>query len=215
MGNNDHFYRLEYERGEEVRFVSHLDFVKVFERALRRASVDVAYSEGFNPRMLLVFGNPLPVGFTSKSEFVDIRTTADYDPGKLAEMLNGALPSPVRIKSAIRLEKPYEPIVRSIGFNTYTVFTDAGDSAAEKLICAYESACRIETVKRSKSGPKTVDIKAHVRRFFYEGEGRFVIETSGGQENNLRPDTAFKAAAENADCGGINILHIRKTASSA
>ncbi|MBP5665830.1 MAG: DUF2344 domain-containing protein, partial [Clostridia bacterium] len=49
-------FRLSYSRGDAVKFVSHLDFVKVFERAIRRACVDVAFSNGFNPRMQLVFG---------------------------------------------------------------------------------------------------------------------------------------------------------------
>ena len=214
MENPEFICRLKYERGEDVRFVSHLDFVKVFERALRRAAVRVAYSEGFNPRMLLVFGNPLPVGFTSCAEFVDIKTQTDYAPEELCALLNSHLPAPVRIISGVRLVKPYDSIVKSVRYNTYRIFSDASDSDADNIIRGYNDAEGIETVKKSKSGPKTVEIKQLIRRFGYDGEGRFTIETCGTQENNLRPDVAFNAITGRFAPGSVGILHIHKTDSS-
>ena len=202
-------YRLKYERGESVRFVSHLDLVKVFERALRRASVDVLYSEGFNPRMLLVFGNPLPVGFTSSSEFVDIKTGTCYECSDLIGKLNDHLPGDIKIVSGSILVKPYDSIVSSIRFNKYHVYTDASPEAAAVLLRDHETSETIETVKRSKSGPKTVDIKKMIRYFGYEGDGLFIIETSGTQENNLRPDLALRTFAER-NALEIRMLHIHK-----
>jgi radical SAM family uncharacterized protein/radical SAM-linked protein len=64
--------RLRWGRTERYRYMSHLDNLRLLERAIRRARIPVAYSQGFNPSMKLSFGPPLPLGFTSEAEHVDI-----------------------------------------------------------------------------------------------------------------------------------------------
>jgi radical SAM-linked protein len=59
--------RVKFERSQEVKFISHLDMMKAFERALRRAGLPIGYSKGFNPHPLMVFGLPLSVGMTSQA----------------------------------------------------------------------------------------------------------------------------------------------------
>ena len=68
--NNNYFLR--YEKTENVKYVSHLDFVRMFGRALRRAHLPIAYSEGFNPHPLLTFALPLSVGYTSECEIIEL-----------------------------------------------------------------------------------------------------------------------------------------------
>lgn len=63
---------MSYTKKNEARYIAHLDLTRVFDRALRRAQIDVAYSEGFNPHPKIAFGPPLPVGVESMREFVDI-----------------------------------------------------------------------------------------------------------------------------------------------
>ena len=64
-------YYLTYKRGDSIKYVSHLDFVRVFGRAFRRAELPIAYSEGFNPHPLLTFALPLSVGYTSECELME------------------------------------------------------------------------------------------------------------------------------------------------
>ncbi len=64
--------RLKFNRGEEVKFLSHLDLIRLWERALRRAEVPLAYSEGFTPHPRFCLAAPLPTGVTSETEFMDI-----------------------------------------------------------------------------------------------------------------------------------------------
>ena len=64
--------RLEFSRGEEAKFASHLDLMRGWHRALRRAGLPLAYSKGFNPRPRLSLAAPLPVGVTSSAELMDI-----------------------------------------------------------------------------------------------------------------------------------------------
>ncbi|MCX5750630.1 MAG: TIGR03936 family radical SAM-associated protein, partial [Candidatus Saganbacteria bacterium] len=60
--------RIKYTKEDPVRFIGHLDFIKIFEKAMRRTDLPVAYSQGFNPRMQISWGLPLALGITSDGE---------------------------------------------------------------------------------------------------------------------------------------------------
>lgn len=92
--------RVRFMRGDGARFVSHLDMIKVFERAIRRSGLPIAYSKGFNPRPQIVFGLPLAVGMTSDGEYADFELAAFVAPGQFMEKLNEFLPDAVRVTAA-------------------------------------------------------------------------------------------------------------------
>ena len=77
LAREGRWVRLHYHRGEEVRWISHLDFIHVFERVLRRAEWPLVYSEGFNPHPRLSFAPPLPTGHTSRAEYIDIMAAGE------------------------------------------------------------------------------------------------------------------------------------------
>lgn len=92
--------RLKFALKAPVRHISHLDLLRALTRALRRAEIPVAFSEGFNPHMLLSFGPPLSVGSCSQSEYVDVQLTEEMDPAELVQRLNDKLPQGLRVLAA-------------------------------------------------------------------------------------------------------------------
>lgn len=92
--------RIKYAKGEEVRFISHRDLMRVFERAIRRAGLPIAYSQGFNPHMKFSWGPALKVGQTSEGEFAELRFEAWVKPNELIEKLNQQLPKGIEILEA-------------------------------------------------------------------------------------------------------------------
>jgi radical SAM-linked protein len=64
--------RVQFSRGQELRFITHLDLMRSLERAIRRAGIDIAYSEGFSPHPQISLAAPLPVGVTSRCELMDV-----------------------------------------------------------------------------------------------------------------------------------------------
>jgi radical SAM-linked protein len=89
--------RVRFSCGEEVKYITHLDLMRLWERALRRAKVDVAYSEGFTPHAQLSLAAPLPVGVTSAGELLDVflagrMTTLDF-----TRDVSGQLPAGVEV----------------------------------------------------------------------------------------------------------------------
>ncbi len=95
--------RLRYTKLGKVRFTSHRDVVRMWERALRRSGVPVAWSEGFSPHLLMSFGLALPTGAESWAEYLDVALHAAPDPGMLPELLSPLLPAGVDVDRAGRL----------------------------------------------------------------------------------------------------------------
>ena len=91
--------RMKYEKGWEVRFLSHLDLVRVFERALRRAELPISYSHGFHPHPKIAFGPPLSVGMTSRAEYIDMQFEQPYS-WSMINALNQVLPHGLVINEA-------------------------------------------------------------------------------------------------------------------
>ena len=92
--------RIRFERGEAVKFLSHLDLMKVFERAVRRSGLPVSYSKGFNPHPRMVLGLPLAVGMTSECEHADFQTGAEIEPQEFVRKLNDSLPDGIGVTAA-------------------------------------------------------------------------------------------------------------------
>lgn len=110
--------RIRFTRGEEVKFISHLDLMKVFERAIRRSGLPIAYSQGFNPHPQMVFGLPLAVGMTSEGEYADFELTQETDPEHFMVKLNQFLPEPIRVTAAATKNSKVN-IMASIGGADY------------------------------------------------------------------------------------------------
>jgi radical SAM family uncharacterized protein/radical SAM-linked protein len=84
-------FRIRYEKGAEMRFTSHLDLLRTWERALRRSGLPLAFSQGHHPHIKMSFGPPLPLGFRSRAEVFDLEL-ARPPAVDLAERLNASMP---------------------------------------------------------------------------------------------------------------------------
>jgi radical SAM-linked protein len=83
--------RVRFSRGPEVKFISHLDVMRFWERAFRRAHIPLAYSEGFNPHPRISLAAPLPVGVTSEAELMDVMLSRWVSPQWFTDAVNQQL----------------------------------------------------------------------------------------------------------------------------
>ncbi len=98
--------RLQYAKGEEVRFTSHLDLVTIFERAFRRAGIKLVYSQGFHPHPKIAYSPPLAIGFTSEAEYLDVQYFQERGKEVITH-LNRVLPQGLRVlKARMMFGKP-------------------------------------------------------------------------------------------------------------
>jgi len=92
--------KVQYKKGTEVKFISHRDLMRAFQRAIRRADLPVAYSQGFNPHMKISWGNAIKVGATSDNEFAELQIDGWLKPLELIDCLNHHLPQGLEIIDA-------------------------------------------------------------------------------------------------------------------
>jgi len=113
--------RMKFTKTGRIRFLSHLDFMTLFHRAVVRARVPIAFSQGFNPHPKLAFGPALPVGMESEAEYLDLETDPFVDLLEVTKGLNNTLPEGVRILEAKAVPKKAPSLSGSISRYVYTV----------------------------------------------------------------------------------------------
>lgn len=153
--------RVRFRRGENTKFVSHLDLMKSFDRAIRRAELPMGYSQGFNPHPSMVFGLPLSVGVSSEAEYVDIEITEDIDKDAFISRLNRSLPSGLECMSAEYFSGKGN-IMKEIAYASYDMLVDTGDISLDRIKEGMEKLLDTNEIivqKEGKNGPKDMDIK--------------------------------------------------------
>ena len=156
---------LKFRKSSAARWLSHLDVIRVLERAIRRAGLPIMYSQGFNPRPRMAFGPPLPLGATSDAEMIVLRLAQPMDPSELKERLNAQLPDGVEAIEA-RTVTDDRPALGPISGSSYTARAvcrakDPAEAAAEAVreFMSRDEEC----VERSNKGfGRRVDIRPSV-----------------------------------------------------
>jgi len=100
--------RIKYQKSGDLKFLSHLDLVRAFERGLRRAQLPLSLTEGFSPHPKISFGPPLPVGVSSEAEYVDAILDKKSDLQEIASLLGNSFPEELAYREAryIPLDSP-------------------------------------------------------------------------------------------------------------
>ena len=177
-------YYLRYKRGESIKYVSHLDFVRVFGRALRRAELPIAYSEGFNPHPLLTFALPLSVGYTSECELMEFVLEEELLEKEIKERLQKAMPTGIEIAEVSMGKTRMKKLDNAL----YIV-------KAENLpddLSDFLSLDSILIEKKTKSGIKETDIRGDIKKLSIN-DGHLEMLLSAGSRANLKPEVVIRA----------------------
>lgn len=195
--------RFRFYRGDELKYIAHLDVLRLFERSIKRAKLPVAYTQGFNPRQKMVFGLPMSIGLTSDSEFADIELTKDIDPDNFIETINKYLPDGIRVDKAAALTTKNN-IMNQITAARYEIVFETeipmSHFEIDNLVRMILSKEEILVKKKTKKGPRPVNIRPWIYSLSaYKKDTRvFVLEAflSAGTENNLRADLLLEAFSQ-------------------
>ena len=181
--------RLRWSKSEEVRFTSHLDVGRTFERAIRRSGIPIAYSEGFHPHQRVAFGPPLPLGFISDSEYLDIQLTQPYSHGVLYR-LNQALPPGFEFLEAKPILGKSESLSFIINLALYEVELDYPEAEINAKIQSILSQKNLLVKRVTQQGLKEIDVRKHIVKLECEGEDsetKMKMFLGLGTEGYVRP----------------------------
>ncbi len=179
--------RCRFAREGATTYLGHLDLMTVFERAARRAELPILYSQGYNPRPMMVFALPLGVGIESTSDYLDISLKCPYDAGDFAKEMNEALPEGLRILSAKSIPEPKDSIMSLVTMASYRF-------EAKGIRPAFETAMKKESLmvtKMSKGKAKETDIRPLLLTITDTKENDpdcVEFMAMAGSANNARPD---------------------------
>ena len=158
--------RLEITKGEDIRYISHLDYASAIERSIIRANLPAAYSEGFNPHMKLSFASALAVGVTSQAEYMDIDLSQDMDITETVKKLVAALPPGIMVQSAKYMPARTPALMAIVNLATYDVVVPfkAGEFAAvEDSITRFNEAVQVLHTRETPKGRKEIEVKQYMK----------------------------------------------------
>jgi len=122
--------RIRFSRGDELKFISHLDIIRLWERALRRARIALAYSEGFSPHPRISLAAPLSVGITSEAELMDVTVANRVSPHWFAAAVGQQLPAGMAIRDVHPMAPGIPSLQSQMRFAEYEVDVETDREAA-------------------------------------------------------------------------------------
>ncbi|WP_069649232.1 TIGR03936 family radical SAM-associated protein [Caloranaerobacter ferrireducens] len=190
--------RVKFSKNDEMKYISHLDLMRLFQRAFRRADIPIRYSQGFNPHPKFSLATALPIGVTSDGEYMDVELENDLDRDEFINRLNDVLPKGVRILSG-KYIKAGKSLMSLIEWSDYVIeFYVTGDISKEDIEnCIKEILKKDEIyikkvkIKNKKEIIKEVDIRNSIKnlKLLVIEDKRIVIRTTlkSGSKGNLKP----------------------------
>lgn len=205
--------RIKFEKYGNMKFIGHLDVMRYFQKAIRRADVDIRYSEGFSPHQIMSFAAPLGVGITSRGEYVDIDVLSTDSSAQMVSRLNQVMSPGFRVLSYRQLPDHGANAMSIVAAADYTLCLRPGYGAAEGeqgqeitepgeleeffagLLKFYDRD-QVLMMKKTKKGQREMDLKPLVYELasdMEEGVPVLHMKISAGSVANVKPDQVLGA----------------------
>ena len=156
--------RMQITKDRDIRFISHLEYVRTIERAIRRAKLPAAYSEGFNPHLKFSLASALGVGVVSYTEFVEIELAEPMEVEAAARALDKALPRGIRVLAADAVANNTAALMAEAAGASYVV-TLPYDKDITEVVANYNDAVELlfkKAAPKRKEKFKEIDVKFYI-----------------------------------------------------
>ena len=198
--------RVQFSKHGVVIYIGHLDIMRYFQKALRRADIPVKYTGGFSPHQVISFAQPLGVGVESESEYFDMELEREDDLEAMKERLNAVMTEGIVVKSIVELPDNAKNAMASIAAASYEVRFRKGMEPSFDLSAGIEDMMKqsaIPYVKQTKKNEIEVDLKQGIYQLSAQkGEENYwvvfmtVDASSGG---NIKPSTILEVLYKKAE----------------
>lgn len=197
-------YRVMYAKEGPARYISHLDLLRAFERAARRAGLPMAFTQGFNPHPKIAFAAPLGVGTAGEAEFADLELTAAIPAGEVAGALSKALPEGLRLVEIRPVPDQAPALMAVVDRATYRaearLSRPVSSEDLERAIAAFLARPEILVERKNKAGEKKkYDIRPGIFAVSGRLDGDIIIieaELKTGSSGNVRLEELLDAFTE-------------------
>ena len=153
--------RIRYAKRGRLRFTSHRDFGRAFERAVRRAGTPIGFSSGFSPHPKISYANASPTGAATEAEYLEIGLTQVCDPDEVKASLDNALPPGIDIVDVVVAGQG--SLAEMLEASEWEIsLTGVDPDLVDKAIAAFLAAETVEVERMTKKGMRTFDCRAAV-----------------------------------------------------
>lgn len=194
--------RIRFAKSGAMKYVGHLDIMRYFQKAMRRAQIPIRYSEGFNPHQIMSFAAPLGVGLTSGGEYMDIECTEEIPSAEAVRRLNDTMVEGMEVLSYRYLPDNCENAMASVAAASYLLryrkpfqrhFTLQDFQVF--LRDFYVNPAEIMISKKTKKGERFLDLKPLIYRFdvsMEEDSLVYALTLSTGSTDNIKPELVME-----------------------
>lgn len=198
--------RIKFRKYGVMKFIGHLDIMRYFQKAMRRAEIDICYSEGFSPHQIMSFAAPLGVGITSDGEYLDIEVNATRSSKEAMKALNDTMVEGVEITGYVKLPDNAKTAMSIVAAADYNLFFKEDYEApasfeafAKGIEEFFVKPSEVLITKKTKKSEKVMDLKQLVYDFKVEEKDNkpaFYLKLCTGSSDNLKPELVLEALFE-------------------
>jgi len=201
--------RIKFRKWGSMKFIGHLDMMRYFQKVMRRADVDIRYSEGFSPHQIMSFAAPLGVGITSDGEYFDIEVHSTKSSDEMIKAMNETMVEGVEITGYVALPDNAKPAMSIVSAADYVLSYKEGyesplslDEWKTKVEELFTSQASFTILKKTKKSEREVDLKPLTYAFDVieqDGKPAFYVYVSTGSVDNIKPELILMSLYEKMD----------------
>lgn len=206
--------RIKFAKYGSMIFIGHLDMMRYFQKAMRRAEIDISYSQGFNPHQIMSFASPLGVGLRSNGEYMDIQVESATGSEQMKQALNKVMVEGVEVLRVKKLPDQALNAMASVAAADYTVRFRKGCEPPFDLAGAlrtFRSKEHLPVIKKTKKGEKELDLAPSIYDMHLANDGIYLM-VDASSAGNIKPGLVIEELfRENqAQLGEFDLLITRE-----
>ena len=191
--------RIKFAKYGAMKFIGHLDMMRFFQKAIRRAEIDIKYSEGFSPHQIMSFAAPLGVGIESCGEYMDIEVLSMDSTEDMKQALNRVMVEGVEVLSVSVLPDTVRNAMASVSAASYRLKMKEGDFPINdlkgKLLDFYNQG-NIPYTKETKKSIVELDLKQGIYEIEADADGSIHMLINASSSGNIKPTMVFEKFCE-------------------
>lgn len=191
--------RIKFAKYGAMKFIGHLDMMRFFQKAIRRAGIDIKYSEGFSPHQIMSFAAPLGVGIESTGEYMDIEVLSMTSTENMKQALNGVMVEGVEVLTVSILPDNVKNAMASVAAASYKLKMKEGDFPIDDLnekLQSFYGQEQIPYLKETKKSVVELDLKQGLYEIGTDTDGSIRMLVNASSSGNIKPKMVFDKFCE-------------------
>jgi radical SAM-linked protein len=188
--------RIKFSKHGVLKFIGHLDVMRYFQKAIRRAKIDVAYTTGFSPHQKMSFAAPLGVGLESNGEYMDIEVNSLTSSSELMAALNEQMADGIEILEVHLLPDDAGNAMASVAAAKYSIAFREGylpQFMSSIAVEEFYSQPEIIVTKKTKKSEETFDMKPYIFELNFDEQNKILVMTvDASSSGNIKPSLVVK-----------------------